>query len=126
MINDYGKNITPNDTSISALRRFFQALNEEEAKPKLSSVERIKIKDQLLSLLSAGDEQEKACHALIRRAQSGDVRAFETIREIIGEGSTGADGPEEEKEDDPLSASLKNLADAADRVSKWRSAASKK
>ena len=47
--------------------------------------ERKAIKEELLLLLSQGDLQEKLSLALINKALSGDVRAFETIRDTIGE-----------------------------------------
>ena len=47
--------------------------------------ERRALKDELLILLSNGDIQEKLRLALINKALSGDVRAFETIRDTIGE-----------------------------------------
>lgn len=47
--------------------------------------ERKKLKEELELLLKQGDYQEKICLSLINKAMSGDVRAFETIRETIGE-----------------------------------------
>lgn len=46
------------------------------------------LKEELLLLLSNGDIQEKLSLALIEKALSGDVRAFETIRDTIGEKPT--------------------------------------
>ena len=47
--------------------------------------ERKALKEHLLLLLSKGDTQEKMCLALIERATQGDLRAFEIIRDTIGE-----------------------------------------
>lgn len=47
--------------------------------------ERKALKEHLLLLLSKGDIQEKMCLALIERATQGDLKAFEIIRDTIGE-----------------------------------------
>lgn len=47
--------------------------------------ERKMLKDELLALLSDGDTQEKMCLALIRQAQRGNIRAFEVVRDTVGE-----------------------------------------
>ena len=47
--------------------------------------ERRKLKEELELLLKQGHYQEKICLSLINKAINGDVRAFETIRETIGE-----------------------------------------
>lgn len=47
--------------------------------------ERKKLKDELLALLSDGDAQEKMCIAILRQAQRGNIKAFEVIRDTIGE-----------------------------------------
>lgn len=47
--------------------------------------ERKALKDELLALLADGDTQEKICIALLRRAQRGDIRAFEVMRDTVGE-----------------------------------------
>lgn len=43
------------------------------------------LKEELLALLSQGDTQNKVSVAIIDRAMNGDVKAFETIRDTIGE-----------------------------------------
>lgn len=50
--------------------------------------ERKALKEQLLMMLESGDIQENICLALIDRAQSGDIKAFEVIRDTIGEKPT--------------------------------------
>lgn len=47
--------------------------------------ERKTLKEELLLLLSEGDTQKKVSSALIKKAQKGDVKAFITIRDTIGE-----------------------------------------
>lgn len=47
--------------------------------------ERKALKEQLLMMLESGDIQENICLALIDKAQSGDIKAFEVIRDTIGE-----------------------------------------
>lgn len=50
--------------------------------------ERKALKDELLMLLSQGDIGERLSLALINKALTGDVRAYETIRDTIGEKPT--------------------------------------
>ena len=47
--------------------------------------ERKTLKEELLLLLSEGDTQKKVSAALIKKAKSGNVKAFEVIRDTIGE-----------------------------------------
>lgn len=47
--------------------------------------ERRKLKEELELLLKQENYQERICLSLINKAIKGDVRAFETIRETIGE-----------------------------------------
>lgn len=46
---------------------------------------RRELKEELLTLLSTGNNQEKMSLALIEKAISGDTKAFEVIRDTIGE-----------------------------------------
>ena len=46
------------------------------------------LKEELLLLLSTGDTQEKISLALIQKALNGDTKAFEVIRDSIGEKQT--------------------------------------
>lgn len=46
------------------------------------------LKEELLVLLSDGDTQEKISIALIQRALKGDIKAFEVIRDTIGQKPT--------------------------------------
>lgn len=47
--------------------------------------ERKKFKDELLLLLSDGETQEKISLALIKKALDGDIKAFEVLRDTVGE-----------------------------------------
>ena len=47
--------------------------------------ERKALKDELLLLLSKGDTQQKVSLALIQQALDGNTKAFEVIRDTIGE-----------------------------------------
>lgn len=46
------------------------------------------LKEELLLLLSQGDTQSKISLALIQKAMNGDTKAFEVIRDSIGEKQT--------------------------------------
>ena len=46
------------------------------------------LKEELLLLLSQGNTQEKISLALIQKALNGDTKAFEVIRDSIGEKQT--------------------------------------
>lgn len=50
--------------------------------------ERKMLKEELLYLLEQGNTQEKISLALIKQALKGNVKAFETIRDTIGEKPT--------------------------------------
>lgn len=43
------------------------------------------LKEELLALLSDADTQEKICISLAKQAQRGNVKAFEVIRDTVGE-----------------------------------------
>lgn len=47
--------------------------------------DRKKLKEALLLLLAKGETQDNICLALIEKAQGGDTKAFEVIRDTIGE-----------------------------------------
>ena len=50
--------------------------------------ERKTLKEELLLLLSQGNTQEKISLSLIAQAMEGNVKAFETIRDTVGEKPT--------------------------------------
>jgi hypothetical protein len=74
------------------LKAFLSSIINPEQRP---AGERKKLKDELASILSSGGEQEKMLIALVRRAQQGDVRAFETIRDMLGERPVEGEGDSE-------------------------------
>lgn len=43
------------------------------------------LKDELIALLEINDNQEKISLAVLRKALEGDIQAFTTIRDTIGE-----------------------------------------
>ena len=43
------------------------------------------LKDDLIRLLETGDNQNNMCLELMTKALNGDIRAFEVIRDTIGE-----------------------------------------
>lgn len=47
--------------------------------------ERKSLREELLALLSQGDTQERISLALLSKAESGDTKAFEVIRDTVGE-----------------------------------------
>lgn len=50
-----------------------------------SRQKRKKLKDELLLMLENEEMQEKMCIALIKQAQKGNTKAFEVLRDTIGE-----------------------------------------
>ena len=50
--------------------------------------ERKQLKEELLLLLETNNNQEKISVALIEKAKGGDIKAFEVIRDTIGEKPT--------------------------------------
>ena len=62
---------------------------ERGRKGGLASVEarrkRKTLKEELLLILSEGETQQSVTFALIEKAMSGDTKAFEVIRDTIGE-----------------------------------------
>lgn len=47
--------------------------------------ERATLREQLLALLSKGNFQEEITLAILEKAKNGDTKAFEIIRDTIGE-----------------------------------------
>lgn len=72
------------------LKRFTSSEARENGKKggkKSAEVRRARktLKDELLALLSDEDIQKKISTALLKKAQKGDTKAFEVIRDTIGE-----------------------------------------
>lgn len=54
-------------------------------KRKENKIQRLTLRDELLALLSAGDTQKKMSLAMIEKCLKGDTKAYEVIRDTIGE-----------------------------------------
>ena len=64
-------------------------LQEKAAKKQRENIAKRKtLREELLLLLSQGNTQEKMSLALIEKAMTGDTKAFEVIRDSIGEKPT--------------------------------------
>lgn len=77
------ENVTKNKiTTTSEARKRGKAggLKSAEARSKKKL-----LKEELEALLDSGKTQEKVCLALLDKALSGDIRAFEVIRDSIGQ-----------------------------------------
>lgn len=53
-----------------------------------NAAKRKTLREELLLLLSAGNTQEKMSLALLQKALNGDTKAFEIIRDTVGEKPT--------------------------------------
>ena len=77
------KNLIPNsERTPSELREMARngGLASGEARRKRKT-----LKEELLLMLSEGETQQSVTLALIEKAMSGDTKAFEVIRDTIGE-----------------------------------------
>ena len=77
------KNLKPNSERTPSERRE----NAKKAGIKSGEVRRARktLKEELLLLLESGDNQQKMSVALFQKALKGDIKAFEVIRDTIGE-----------------------------------------
>lgn len=77
------ENLKPNSERTPSERRE----NAKKAGIKSGEVRRARktLKEELLLLLENGDTQNKISLALIKKALKGDIKAFEVIRDTIGE-----------------------------------------
>ncbi len=53
--------------------------------------ERKSFREHFLTLLESGDIQNDLCCAILQKALNGDIKAFEVIRDTIGEKPTPSD-----------------------------------
>ena len=60
--------------------------------------ERKSFRNHLLMLLETDDIQDELCAALIQKARNGDIKAFELIRDTIGEKPTPEDAKRNQTE----------------------------
>ena len=64
-------------------------LQEKAAQKQRENIARRKtLAEELLALLSTGDTQKKMSLSLIEKALQGDTKAFEVVRDSIGEKPT--------------------------------------
>ena len=54
------------------------------------------INEELIAILQEKDIQYNICNALIKKALNGDIKAFEVIRETIGENYKDLDKSQED------------------------------
>lgn len=80
------QNLKPNSQRTPSERREIA----KKAGIKSGQVRRARktLKEELLLLLSDGDIQNKISVALLKKAQKGNIKAFEVIRDTIGEKPT--------------------------------------
>ena len=80
-----------NEQNLKPIRDSQRARELQEkaaAKQRENIAKRKTLKEELLLLLSEGNTQEKISLALIQKALNGDTKAFEVIRDSIGEKQT--------------------------------------
>lgn len=68
---------------------------------KKSGGERMTLREELITLLSGEELQNKMCRALIEAAIDGKPKAWETVRDTIGE-KPGSEDPRMVRKDVPL------------------------
>lgn len=77
------KNLIPLNKRSKEVQREIQEKGRKANKAKIEA--RKTLKEELLVLLSQGNTQEKISLSLIQEALSGNTKAFEVIRDTIGE-----------------------------------------
>lgn len=80
------KNLVPLNKRSKKIQREIQEKGRKANKEKWEA--RKSLKEELVLLLSQGDTQNKMSLALIEKAMNGDTKAFEVIRDTIGEKPT--------------------------------------
>lgn len=80
------KNLVPLNRRSKEVQREIQEKGRRANKAKIEA--RKTLKEELLTLLAQGDTQERISLALIQKALKGDTKAFEVIRDSIGEKQT--------------------------------------
>ena len=76
------ENLRPNITTTERAKELGRLGGIQKAK-KIK--ERKMLREELLAILSSEDYQNKISTALIQKAAKGDVKAFEVIRDTVGE-----------------------------------------
>lgn len=80
------QNLKPLNTRAKSVQR---EIASKGGKARAKKIEEQKtLKEELLLLLAEGDTQKKISLALIKKALNGDTKAFEVIRNSIGQKPT--------------------------------------
>ena len=77
------KNLIPLNKRSKKVQREIQEMGRKANKEKIEA--RKTLREELLALLSKGDTQERISLAVIEKCLAGDTKAFEVIRDTIGE-----------------------------------------
>lgn len=77
------QNLIPLNKRSKKVQREIQEKGRQANKAKIEA--RKTLREELLSLLEKGDTQNKLSLSLIEKAMTGDTKAFEVIRDTIGE-----------------------------------------
>lgn len=76
-------NLIPLNKRSKRVQREIQEKGRQANKKRIA--ERKSLKEELLLILSEGETQKKISTALIKQAQNGNTKAYEIIRDTIGE-----------------------------------------
>lgn len=77
------KNLIPLNKRSKKVQRDIQEKGRKANKEKIQA--RKSLREELLAILEKGDTQEKLSLSLIQEALKGNTKAFEVIRDTIGE-----------------------------------------
>lgn len=80
------ENLIPLSKRSKEVQREIQAKGRKANKEKIEK--RKTLREELLALLSKGNTQERMSLSMIEKALSGDTKAFEVIRDTVGEKPT--------------------------------------
>ena len=80
------QNLKPLNTRSKSVQREIQSKGGKARAKKIK--EQKTLKEELLLLLAEGDTQKQISLALIKKALNGDTKAFEVIRDSIGQKPT--------------------------------------
>ena len=77
------QNLIPLNKRSKKVQREIQEKGRQANKAKIEG--RKTLREELLALLEKGDTQNRVSLSLIEKAMTGDTKAFEVIRDTIGE-----------------------------------------
>lgn len=89
--NVKGMRVMANEKNLKPVRSTSEARKKGKAggiKSGKVRAERKTLKEELLLLLAQGNTQNKMSLALLKKAMNGDIRAYEVIRDTVGEKPT--------------------------------------